>query len=100
MIEYVADRYEDGALVCFTESGAAEGERSPDAGRLTFLCPAIPRSEGRRVLLFEAIGAAAYVRVSGAIPTPDGKAALILPPDRAREAVVRSRFEKIFKNRA
>ena len=99
MIEYVADRYEDGSLVCFAESGAADGERSPDAGRLTLCCPAIPRPEGRRVLLFEALGAAAYVRVADAISTPDGKAALILPPDRAREAAVRSRFEKIFKNR-
>ena len=130
MIEYVADRYEDGKLVCFADGeGGAKGELSgfgakrPEGERLTggdpmtgdglltggdqmtggmrlmLPCPAIPRPEGRRVLLFEALGAAAYVFAPGAISAPDGKAALILPPDDAREAALRTRFEKIFKNR-
>ena len=92
---YVADRWEDGALVCF-----ADGEIGRDCSeKLSFPCPRIPRPEGRRVLLFEALGAAAYVRVPGAFSLPDGKAALILPPDEAREAAICARFDEIFKKR-
>ena len=96
MIEYVADRWEDGALVCFADGG--DGRDCSE--KLSFPCPRVSRPEGRRVLLFEALGSSLpYVRVDGAISLPDGKAALILPPDEAREAAICARFDEIFKKR-
>ena len=96
MREYIADRWEEGVLVCF-----ADGERYADcAARLSIPCPRVPHPEGRRVLVFDAIGEAyPYVRVEGAIALPDGKAALIMPPDEAQESAVRERFGNIFKKR-
>lgn len=93
---YVADRWEDGALVC-----CADGESGRDCSeKLSFPCPRVSRPEGRRVLLFEALGSSLpYVRVAGAIALPDGKAALIMMPDESRLAAMRSRFDEIFKKR-
>ena len=86
MREFAADRLEDGLLVCF----AADGER------LALPCPPLTRPEGRRVLVFEAIGAARpYVRVIGALPTKDGGSFVVLPPLEAKANEARRRFDAL-----
>ena len=88
MREYIADRLEDGVLVCF----------DADGDRLALPCPRLVRPEGRRVLVFGAIGAATpYVFVSGAVAAPDGASALIFAPDEKRRAATKARFGEIFK---
>lgn len=92
MRELIADRLEEGMLVCFSGESA-----------VTIPCPGIARPEGCRVILFDALAPSRspYVSVSLARARKigsDSALAFILEPDAARKSAIQSRFDRIFKS--